>query len=553
MAGYKETPRQKMIGMMYLVLTALLALNVSKEILDAFVVVNKGLVKTNEILFDKNDDLFSEFAKQHTLKPEKVEKYFRKAEKAKKYSDDLITYIKDVKRELIAYTEFKDNTLKTGEYKDKDGKLIKNVPLEDFPLEHIGQKSNYDKPWEKLGGNETGTKGRAIILKEMFTEYKTNMLNLIEDTAQRAGINLGLDTDDKFNEHMGRQMNWMYNTFYHTVLYADIVLLNKYITDVHNAQIEITNTLIANITKEDFKFNKISAKAIPFSNYVITGEEYKADIFVAAYDTLEAPEVYIKMDADTFLSSDITQDNKIDSIYRGMAKLNLKASSVGEKKYAGIIRIKKPNSTLYDEHFFRNIYTVASPTAVVAPMSMMVLYIGVENPLAISVPGVPQNKISPSATGPASLRADGGNYTIKPIKGQTEITINVGYTNATGERKVAGSQVFKVKKVPDPIAEIAGKTQGDIAKQKLLVAGGIIASMKGFEFDLKFTVISYKMTMTVGGRTMDYPAKNNRFTADMKKQIQGIKRGTSVAFSFITVRGSDGTTRTIPPIAFIVN
>nr|MBC8344315.1 hypothetical protein [Bacteroidota bacterium] len=71
MAGYKETPRQKMIGMMYLVLTALLALNVSKEILDAFVVVNKGLVKTNEILFDKNDDLFSEFAKQHTLKPEK--------------------------------------------------------------------------------------------------------------------------------------------------------------------------------------------------------------------------------------------------------------------------------------------------------------------------------------------------------------------------------------------------------------------------------------------------------------------------------------------------
>ncbi|MCF8296712.1 MAG: hypothetical protein K9J13_04130 [Saprospiraceae bacterium] len=557
MAGYKETPRQKMIGMMYLVLTALLALNVSKEILDAFVIVNEGLETTNEILYAKNGELYTEFGIQFDQNPEKVGIFYEKAKLAKQYSDDLIAEIKDIKREIIAYTEFGDKKLKVGEYEEKDKnnvkKTVKDVPLEDFPLEHIAAKDNYDKPWLILGGlGESGTNGRAADLKKMINEYKANMLNLLDEKQKQSTV-LGFDTEDKWDKKLAKNTPWEYNNFYHTVLYADVVLLNKYIAEVLNTQAEITTALLGNITKKDFKFDKITAKTIPASSYVISGEEYKADIFVAAYSSTEKPEVYVKMDADTFTSADIIDENKIDSVSGGMGKYSYRAAGIGEKKYAGIIRIKKPNTNEYDEHFFRNIFTVASPTAVVAPMSMNVLYIGVENPIAISVPGIPQGSISPSATGGAPLRADKGNYTIKPNGSVREIVINVGYTNSSGERKSAGTQMFRVKRVPDPVAVIAGKTQGTISRQQLLNAGGILASMKDFDFDLRFKVIKFEMMVTVGGRADSKKVSGNKFSKEMSDLIKRLGKGTPITFQYITVKGEDGTTRTVNPIAFTLN
>ena len=237
MAGFKETPRQKMIGMMYLVLTALLALNVSADILNAFTIVNEGMEQTNTNFKAKNDEQLSAFKKQYALNKAKVGKYYDKAKKAEEYSDDLIKQLEEVQNKVVGKTEFGDVSARnvTYEYKDDQGDKHEKTVVEprEVPLEWIENKSNYDSPMNVLLGvlKEDGTSGEATKLRKAFAKYKDDMKALLSEE-ELAGMKFGLITEDAYNSHAGKVQNWEMNTFYHTVLSADVVLLNKYIAEV---------------------------------------------------------------------------------------------------------------------------------------------------------------------------------------------------------------------------------------------------------------------------------------------------------------------------------
>ena len=307
MAGYKETPRQKMIAMMYLVLTALLALNVSREILSAFLVVNESMETTNKQFSAKVDEVYSDFEKQYTINPNKVEEYWNKAKEVRNLSSEMVKYIDGLKANVISITE--------------------RIPLEaadTIRLQYVQKKDNFDAPTNYFIGSDT-KKGEAETLLLKIAEYKQQLLKMISEK-DREGFELGLKTDGEYKDRDGNDESWERHHFFHTILAADITILNKLIAEVYNAETNVVNYLYSSISAEDFKFDQVSAKVIPNSNYVFQGDKYRAEILVAAYDTKQNPEVYVLEGSDTLTEAAFSRATRIEG-ESGTVKLELPASS----------------------------------------------------------------------------------------------------------------------------------------------------------------------------------------------------------------------------------
>ncbi|MBM3437456.1 MAG: hypothetical protein FJY07_14715, partial [Bacteroidetes bacterium] len=307
MAGYKETPRQKMIAMMYLVLTALLALNVSREILSAFLVVNESMETTNKQFSDKVDDIYTEFEKQYSINPNKVEEYYNKAKDVKTLSNEMVDYLNSLKANIISLTE--------------------GVPIEvadTMHLEYVQKKDNYDTPTNYFLGTET-KKGEAENLLAKISDYKAKLLKMVQEK-DREGFELGLKTDGSYKNADGKSESWEWHHFYRTILAADITILNKLIAEVYNAEANVVNYLYSSISAEDFKFDEVNAKVIPNSNYVFQGDKYQAEILVAAYDTKQDPEVYVLEGSDTLTDAMVARATQILG-KEGVVNLELPASS----------------------------------------------------------------------------------------------------------------------------------------------------------------------------------------------------------------------------------
>jgi len=536
MAGAKETPRQKMIGMMYLVLTALLALNVSKDILDAFVLINESLEVTNENFAKKNELTYNIFEQQLALAPEKVRPFYEKAMKAKEYTDDLVSFINNHKYEMIA--------------------MVENISLEEAknrPLKDIQAKDNYDKPtnyW--VGSAPDGSEGNARPLRLKIEEYKENMLALL-DESQRGSINLGLNTEGPFFDATGTQKNWEMYNFHYIVTAASVTNLNKMITEIRNIEFDVASALYAGISAEDFKFDKIAAKVVPKSQVVMVGDHFEAEIFVAAYDTKDNPEIIVGDDIDT-LTFKISGDRKEVTASDGVGILKIPATAEGRRTYGGVIKVVAPSGDV-NEYPFRGEYFVQRPSATVAPTKMNVFYIGVDNPVSVSVPGVPPEQVSVSMTG-GTIRASRGRdasgdwtHIVRPDAGARDAVVRVS-ANIDGSSRSMGQASFRVRRVPDPVAYIANTREGNVSSAALVAAGGLIPRLDNFEFDMNFTITSFTFLMSVpGGDIQEARSGSNRLTPEMTQMLQRARRGQRVWFENISARGPDGSTRQLSAIA----
>ncbi|MBN1200146.1 MAG: gliding motility protein GldM [Bacteroidales bacterium] len=533
MAGYKETPRQKMIGMLYLVLTALLALNVSKEILEAFVVVNETMENTNQNFSQKLDASYNKFKAQYLMAPDKVGPYWEKAQAAQTLSENLINYIDSLKFGVVAETERLQTIQEAG-----------NVKLAD-----AARKDNYDTPTQYfIGQSQDGTNCRAATLRHRIDSYREEMLNLV-DPKYRNVIQIGLKTDGPYYNAQGREQNWQMHNFYRTILAATVTILNELKAEVLNAEFDVVNNLMASITAEDWKFDEIKAKVIPKSNYVFIGEEYQAEILVAAYDTKQNPDVYYLFGADTLTPGNFRSATPLSGT-EGVVILKLPATSEGLKRFAGIIKIISPLGDTMSFHF-KDEYIVARPALTISPTKMNVFYIGVENPVSITVPGGPERVIPSISAG--KIRPDGANWIVYDLpKGVNEavITVNAIFS---GKSKSMGSSPFRLKTVPDPIATIGGRSDGMVSKSILLAAPYLVAEMPAwFDFDLRFTVISYTFVTDNAGYISETPVQGNRLTPDITRIIQDAKKNKRIWFEDIVVRGPDGD-RNISAISLKIN
>jgi gliding motility-associated protein GldM len=556
MAGYKETPRQKMIGMMYLVLTALLALNVSKDILEAFVVVNESLEVTNTNIESKNLEQYNAFVQQKSMEDSTKEGYVSKvkpwldlAKKAREYTKELVDTINSMKAQVIAKVE---------------GLTTQEALL--LPLSKVSAKDNYDIPTNFfIGQSQDGSKGAARNLKNYINDYKKKMVALLpvgNDTVPALRKNvikerklddgtviqdtLSLYTGDEVNAIEGK-VNWEMKNFYHLIVAGTITNLNRMITQIKNAEFDVLNNLYQGISLGDFKFDKIVAKVVPKSSYVLVGDEYEADIFIAAYDSKLTPTVTVWTGMDSITTVPTTEGTDVPGA-NGINKYTVTASSTGEQKFAGIIKIKKPNSDEFLSYNFNSEYVVGAPSATVSADKMNVFYIGVANPVSISVPGVGADQIQATISTGGTLTSKGaGSYEVWVTSGTTKVTVSVSATIG-GSSTSMGSKEFRVKKVPDPQPTIGGSTGGSIQKSVLAAAGGIIPVMKDFDFELYFTITSFTLTMNVKGDLIEKAATGNKLTADMIKLIQSGTKGTKIYLEDIKAVGPDKTTRSLASI-----
>lgn len=551
MSHGKETPRQKMIGMMYLVLMAMLALNVSNEVLNAFDVLDQGLRKTIHTLDQTNDKMLKDFDAQLQMNESKVGPWHTKAQKVKEDADAIVKLLQDKKIEILEYS---------GDTEAFNADSVIDATL-------IGAKDNVEAPANIMVGDNNDKAGKKI--QGMIEEYREFLLSSIitpDGPEQiRSSIESGLvtETAGEHEEEVKKgteKHEWAREHFEHLPLSGVLTIMTGLQINVRNAEAEALKYLYSQISAGEVSFNKVSATVIPNSNYIIRGNEYKAEVFLAASDTTSQPEIFVTNSSnpykETIVDGVVQYSKRDDLTYEkievdqssGKGIFTMPANSLGEKNWGGIIQLTGPSGTIIKP--FKQSYLVAEGAVTVAPTKMNVFYLGVDNPVDVSVAGVQPDLVSISVTN-ARHEKSRGSYIIKPMR--PGFAYVVVYATIDGKKREMGREEFRVKNVPDPIAKINGKKGGRINKSELSAAIGVIAEMEDFDFDLKIMITEFTVSSVVQGFVKEYTSTSNRFTSEQKSLIRSLNRGQTVYIQEIKAVGPDGSTRHLSTINFKLN
>lgn len=539
MAHAKETPRQKMIGMMYLVLMALLALNVSRDVLNAFVLVDESLTKTTENFYHKNDVYYKAFDRAAAENPVKAGPWKAKSDEVKRKSDELNKYIQGLKLEIVKEVEGEDSEAIVGE------DIIDN---------EIKQRENVFVSNEILIGSNKD--GKANDLRAAIEQYREYLLTLVGENAGdiRETIKTSLNTDDPKAKE-GEILRWQDEHFEDVPLIAAITMLSKMQSDVRNAESDALRYLFTQIEAGSFNFNLLEPVVIPNSNYIMRGTEYSADIFMAAFDTTQSPTVFVG-EYDSTISDDGTVEYKMKGelgrdyvevpIVGGKGVYKATSVNTGWKKWGGIISLKRLDGGVTSKPF-KTEYQVAEPSLVVSATKMNVFYLGVPNPVEISIPGVPADRIVAS-TNNGRISASGGAYVVNPTReGTSQISVSV---RENGQLRPRGSKNFRVRKVPNPDATLAGFRSGaSLSKSQILAELGPKATMPDwFEFDLDFNVTSFSIATYIQGFYQEIATTSGTFSSQQREVMRNLNPGAKLYLNDVTAVGPDGSARNLGTI-----
>jgi gliding motility-associated protein GldM len=513
------SPRQKMINMMYLILTALLAMNVSAEILNAFVLVNDSLVKTEEGITAKNDLVYADFGAKYEANKTKVGPWKKKADQVDLLSTDLVAYITSLQKTILE-----------GSGDDYEAFLDEGTGV-------IENKKDRESPLHTMLEDKSEGKIRALILKEKIEKFRAEIEKVMKGVEGSKGVldamNRNLSTDDMVDQE-GEMKSWERANFEQLPLVAVITMLTKLKTDVLNVESEAINNLFGQVDAKSYKFTDLNAIVKAERGYVLSGETYTAQIFVGASDTTQRP--VIKLDNGTILDS---FDNKGRAIYK------VKTSGYGIHPLKGLIYVNKPGSSELDSFPFETEYQVAAPSVSVSPTKMNVFYIGVNNPVDITAAGTPADKIGVSISGGGGSisKVSGGSYIVKVRSATNNCRVSV----SSGGRTL-GTKTFREKSVPNPVATIGAPGSayykgGNIPKSTLLALSGINATMENFDFDLRFNITRFTVTTSIGGFDESQTSNGRSFTPAQKNIIRQARQNTRVIIENIKAKGPDGTVR----------
>ncbi|HUW92149.1 MAG TPA: gliding motility protein GldM [Bacteroidales bacterium] len=541
MAHGKETPRQKMIGMMYLILTAMLALNVSKEAVEAFKKVDQSLTKTTANYIKKNNITYAAFDAAAAENKEKAGQWRTKAYDVKQRAEEIFNYIQDLKVEIVRTAEGEDSPA-----------LLPDNQIDIFKVKKIDEPN---VPSEILLGADE--QGKANDLKALMEDYRTFLVETLDgkDLTAEESILSSLNTDDPKNLE-GQTERWANNTFQTLPLVAVITILSKMQVDVRNSEADVLNFLFTQIDAGSFKFTKIIPTVIPNSTYIMQGNEYEAQVFVAATDTTQDPEILIgsyttKRNADGTNSYEMTGDFlRLPINDEGIGIYRVRPGSVGDKSFGGVIKLKSPDGSIR-AYPFNSKYSVGAPNVVVSPTAMNVLYQGIQNPIDISVPGVGTDKLTVKMTNGELKKGKYKNYRgewVAQPRNIGEPAQIIVSANINGKVQSFPPVEFRVRRIPDPVAKFAGMTEGSVRRSVAAAQQVVTAVLENFEFDLTYTITGFTVSVNDKGFEIAAESNNNRITDKQKSLIGNLRAGQRLIIEKITAIGPDGRTRVLPPI-----
>ncbi len=513
----KETPRQKMIGMMYLVLTAMLALNVSKDVLDAFVIVDHGLNQTTSNFASKNEGYYSKFDLAYSQNPDKVGDWKNKADEVKKRTDELYDFMNECKIAIVSV-------------KDPDAVHEGEVELSD-----VANKDNTDTPAQVMIVEKRGGE-----LKEMINNYREEMIAMIDDPEEYQGliesIKGNLDTHDHPAEKAGEPDHpWESHNFEHLPLASVITILSKMQADVRNVESDVINYLLEQIDAKDFKVNVLEAIVLPNSNVVFKGQEYKAQVFLAAYDSTNSPEV-------------ILDNGQTLDVQGGKGIFTSTSNTPGDKTWGGILKLDNDGQMI--EKKFSASYRVAEANAVISPTKMNVFYRGVDNPVSVSASGVTESAVRPRISSGTIRKVSPGNYIVQPGPREDNSKISV-YADVEGKESFMGEMNFRVLNLPSPTAIVQGlpKGSGFMTLGSLTQLQKVEAVAEDFLFDVVFTVTGFKVNVVgAGGINIIEESTSESFTTAQKDLFRRMRAGQRVFIEDVEAIGPDGVKRSLNSI-----
>ncbi len=502
------SPRQKMINLMYVVLMALLALNVSTEVLDGFSVVEDSLRRTARTASDENRALYDAFAAQQARNPQKVQQWFGQALQLRQFSDSLYGMAERLKVAIVREAD------------GADGDVL-----------HIRNKEDLDAAATVM---LTVGSGQGETLHQAIVRYREHVLTLLTDSVQRCMVAQNLSTEPSA-EARAVGKNWQEYLFDNMPVAAAVTMLTKLQTDVRHAEGEALHALMDNVDSKDLRVNSVSALVIPEAQTVVRGDRFSARIVMAAVDTTQHPQVFIGGRQVAL------QDGRYETV----------ASRAGDFTLSGFLQIPDGRGNLVRRDFSQK-YTVVEPSATVSASLMNVLYAGYDNPLSISVPGVPLTKVQASMTGGTLRSVAPGRYIARPATPGSEVTVTVTSTNS-GRPQQMGRYAFRVRRLPDPapyidLAADGGGTSrfrgGALSKAKLMAADGIGAAIDDGILDVPFRVQSFETVFFDNmGNAVPMASQGARFSARQKDVIRRLQRNRRFYVSRVTATGPDGTQR----------
>ncbi|MES2514909.1 MAG: GldM family protein [Bacteroidota bacterium] len=546
MSSGKETPRQKMIGMMYLVLTALLALNVSKEILQGFVMVDESIGKSKDILDENNTRVQKAFEAYVNDGNYEAKPYLLKSIETQKSIRIVDAYIDSMKLIIERKTE--------GVAKHDTSQLRFMEKLDDF-----------DTPtFLLIGSDETNpidTKYSAKDLRLQLTNLHTDLLALIDNMQKDSKTKLDdesittlkqklntIKPIDRNIEKEGVKLNWELENFYHMPMAAVITNLDKIQADMKNLESEFLHTFAGASSKFVFKINKLHADVVAPSAYVLSGQPFKANIALGASSselTPERMEVLVGAVYDSVSKKLINPGTPI-SIKDGMGNYEALTSSTGEKELKGVIKYKNPRGE-YEYYPFDYSYTVAPPYSAVAADNMNIFYAGIDNPVSATCAGFSpaDTKINISGCGAVATQTAAGKYVITvKSSGTCSVTVSAKVNGAYQQQGTV--KTFRVKDIPPPFLRLGGKLATstlEFSKNEVKMLGGVGAEAVGFMFPVNFTVKSFDVAVPGGG---EFSCTGNSLSPQAKTALSALKVGQVAYIDNIKVRKPTGETVTIP-------
>ena len=493
-------PRQKMINLMYLVLTALLALNVSSEILNAFKVVDKSLMTSNDNLKNANNTLYSslEAKLKDPMTSEKAKPWNEKAKRAKDLATELNNYIEQLKVDLKK---------EAGEHEvEVDGKKVMQFKEDDLEAA------------TRLFGHEEGGKNKGPEFESKLKKFRADMLAIDPEIKKEFDKTFPVDAEYKTIGQDGKEKDFTFAYFHMTPTVAALTLLSKFQNNVKNGENQVVTYCHNQVGAVKVVYDQFAALVGQSSNYMMPGEEMEINAGVGAYSKAAQPKISIGG-----ASMPLAED--------GRATSKFKVSGSGSKSVPVVVTYTKPDGTSETKTFDVK-YTVGTPGgAAVMPDKMNVFYIGVDNPVTIGSP-TGWDKTTVSMTN-GTISGNGSVRTVRVSAiGKASITVVADKKPTTFE--------FRVKKIPDPIFKVgSGKVRMPSVEFKSQQF--CRAELENFDFDLRFNVTS--ATVYFSGANFPNVATatlqgNN--LAPLSTYMSRCGPGSVITFDNVKVQGPDG-------------
>jgi len=487
----KISPRQKMINVMYLILTAMLALNVSAEILKAFFLMETSMDKTSVNVQQKNDALLAAFDRHLGTQPELTRPFYLKAKEAEKLSSEFNQYVENLKNVLIS---------ETGGREEGEAGLKTELVGKDNIETHAGILVN-DK--------------RGDEFKKKINETRQKLLALLPEEDQKKIIS------DLVADDYGTQ-TWESFHFEHSPLAAVVAMMSKIQNDCKVTTNDVLERLYDHIGGTSLPIDRIEAAIVPKSNYMMRGDEFSADIFLTAYSSRQAHEIYID-------GEKVADEN-------GKFTYKIPTSNTGSHTLNGEIWVRESDSLR--KYPFSTTYNVFNGGASISADNTRILYTGIDNPLTITAPGIAPSNLRVDVSGGTLIREADSKYSIKATT-TGKIRVKVAARDDYGNWKPMGEEEFLVRNLPPPevnYGTLDGTkvyTKGAIIAQQRMIAGLGGIYFKG----LQYKVLSYQMTIIDPRRGMGGTINVNGQLANAAAQsaLSAMAPGSMVVFDNIRV------------------